>query len=54
MRKIQLTLKKKKFTINKKTKITSRCKSMLHLRKKHLKKSLKVKIIEKLEIIVII
>ena len=29
---------KKNFTINKKTKITSRCKSMLHLRKKHQKK----------------
>ena len=50
-----IDLEKKNATINKiRTKITSRCKSILHLQGKILKSLLKVTIIEKLEILVII
>ena len=47
--------KKKNAAINKKrTKLISRCKSMLYLWKKNLKSLRKIKVIEKSEIIVII
>ena len=47
--------KKKNAIVNKKrTRITSKCKSMLHLQKKIIKSLKKIKIIEKFEIIAII